>query len=128
MVYPSLFGTFNYGLKTGFCCLVSLFFIALIAYGLESSRLRFIMMLRESSNELISKKENLEAALSEIKTLGGMLPICSYCKKIRDDKGYWKQIETYIHEHSGAEFSHGICKDCAKEHFPDYDLYDDKPN
>ncbi len=66
----------------------------------------------------------LEKALSEIKILRGILPICSYCKKIRDDKGYWNQIESYIHKHSDAEFSHSICQDCAKKHYPEFDIYD----
>ncbi len=57
-------------------------------------------------------------ALSRIKTLSGLLPICASCKKIRDDKGYWKQIESYISEHSDALFSHGICPDCAKNYYP----------
>ena len=73
--------------------------------------------------ELIAK---LEASLAEIKTLSGMLPICSYCKKIRNDKGYWNQLEEYIQENSTAQFSHGICPACAKEHFPDIDLYGNK--
>ena len=68
-------------------------------------------------------QEKLE---KDVKTLGGLLPICSFCKKIRDDKGYWNQIESYIHEHSDAEFSHGICQECAKEHYPDMDLYGDE--
>jgi len=55
----------------------------------------------------------------EIKRLRGMLPICSSCKKIRDDKGYWNQIESYISAHSEAEFSHGICPDCFKKLYPD---------
>jgi hypothetical protein len=63
-------------------------------------------------------QENLERLLAEVKTLGGMLPICSHCKKIRDDKGYWNQIEAYLNEHIDAEFTHGICPDCAKEIFP----------
>ena len=63
-------------------------------------------------------QENLEQLLAEVKTLGGMLPICSHCKKIRDDKGYWNQIEAYLNEHTDAEFTHGICPDCAKEVFP----------
>lgn len=66
---------------------------------------------------------DLQKALIDVKQLSGLLPICSYCKKIRDDKGYWKQIESYIHQHSQAEFSHGICPDCAKEHYPEFDLY-----
>ena len=57
--------------------------------------------------------EHLEGLLAEVKTLGGMLPICSHCKKIRDDKGYWNQIEAYLNEHTEAEFTHGICPDCA---------------
>ncbi|MBI5213560.1 MAG: PAS domain S-box protein [Nitrospirae bacterium] len=57
----------------------------------------------------------LQTALAKVKQLSGMLPICSYCKKIRDDNGYWKQIEAYISEHSEALFSHGMCPDCAKE-------------
>jgi PAS domain S-box-containing protein len=65
----------------------------------------------------------LQAALADVKTLSGLLPICSVCKKIRDDKGYWSQIEAYIHKHSGTRFSHGICPDCAREHYPDLDLY-----
>ena len=57
---------------------------------------------------------------SEIKRLRGMLPICASCKKIRDDNGYWNQIEVYIKEHSEAEFSHGICPDCANKLYPEY--------
>ncbi len=65
-------------------------------------------------------------ALSKIKTLSGMLPICSSCKKIRDDEGYWTQIETYINEHSEAEFSHGLCPECASKIYPEY-YKKDKP-
>jgi two-component system, sensor histidine kinase len=69
-------------------------------------------------------RENLIAelrlALNEVKTLSGLLPICCACKKIRNDKGYWLQIETYVQEHSNAEFSHGICPDCAKKLYPDF--------
>ncbi len=61
-----------------------------------------------------------EDALNNIKTLKGLVPICASCKKIRDDKGYWNQIEVYISEHSEAEFSHGICPDCAKRLYPDF--------
>ena len=61
----------------------------------------------------------LQDALAKVKTLSGLLPICSHCKKIRDDKGYWNQIESYIHKHSDAEFSHGICPECVKKYYPD---------
>ena len=64
--------------------------------------------------------DGLKEALSKISTLRGLLPICAACKKIRDDKGYWKQIETYIMEHTDADFSHGICPDCAKELYGEY--------
>lgn len=66
----------------------------------------------------------LRDALKKIRTLSGLLPICAACKKIRDDKGYWNQIESYIGEHSDAEFSHSICPECAKELYPDIDVYD----
>lgn len=68
----------------------------------------------------------LKDSLAKTKTLSGLLPICSMCKKIRDDKGYWSQIEAYIQDHSEAEFSHSICQECAKKHYPDMDIYDDK--
>lgn len=66
--------------------------------------------------------DDLEKALNEIKTLEGILPICSSCKKIRDDEGCWNQIEAYIHRHSEAELSHSICPECAKKLYPDLDV------
>ena len=72
----------------------------------------------EKEKEKLIKE--LQTALSEVKTLSGLLPICASCKKIRDDKGYWKQIEAYISEHSKAEFSHGICPECAEKLYPDF--------
>lgn len=70
---------------------------------------------REEREALILE---LGVALSEVKKLSGLLPICSYCKKIRDEKGYWTQLESYIHKHSEAKFSHGICEDCVAKNFP----------
>ena len=69
--------------------------------------------------------KDLQEALAEIKTLRGILPLCSYCKKIRDDKGFWEQVDVYIHKHSQADISHSICPECMKEHFPDIDITDD---
>ena len=69
---------------------------------------------------LEEEKEKLKEALKKVKRLSGLLPICASCKKIRDDKGYWKQIELYIREHSEAEFSHSICPKCAKKLYPEY--------
>ena len=67
----------------------------------------------------------LQEALAKIKTLSGLLPICASCKKIRDDRGYWQQIESYINEHSEIRFSHGLCPECAKKLYPDMDLEDE---
>lgn len=71
----------------------------------------------EEKEKLIS---DLTKALTKIKTLSGMLPICSSCKKIRNDKGYWEQLEVYLSEHSEAEFSHGMCPDCLGKFYPGY--------
>jgi CheY-like chemotaxis protein len=63
---------------------------------------------------------DLQAALEQVKQLKGLLPICAECKSIRDDKGYWNALETYIQEHSDARVSHGICPACAKKLYPDF--------
>jgi len=68
--------------------------------------------------------QELQQALSEVKTLRGLLPICSHCKSIRDDQGYWKSIERYIQEHSLAQFSHSICPVCSTKLYPEYKIYD----
>jgi hypothetical protein len=62
----------------------------------------------------------LQEALANVKTLKGLIPICSSCKKVRDDQGYWTQLETYLAQHSEAEFSHGLCLDCMRKLYPDY--------
>ena len=64
--------------------------------------------------------QELRQALQDVKRLSGLLPICSICKKIRDDTGYWKRVEAYIEEHSEAQFSHGICDECVQKHYPDF--------
>ena len=61
----------------------------------------------------------LEKAKHEIRTLQGILPLCSFCKKIRDDKGYWEQVDVYIQKYSEADISHGICPACMKKHYPE---------
>jgi HAMP domain-containing protein len=72
---------------------------------------------QEESEQLIV---DLQKALDEVKTLSGLLPICSFCKKIRDDQGYWEQMEAYLRRHSGAQFSHGICPECLRKNYPDF--------
>ena len=78
--------------------------------------------VRERTAALEESTRKLERALSEVKTLSGMLPICASCKKIRDDKGYWNQIEEYIRDHSEAEFTHSICQDCAEKLYPEFNF------
>ena len=82
-------------------------------------------------NELIATKRDLQQktmelqdALSQVKLLSGYLPICASCKKIRDDKGYWQAVESYIDSHSEAKFSHGICPECIQKLYPEFS--DDK--
>ena len=58
--------------------------------------------------------------MDNIKTLKGLLPICSFCKKVRNDNGYWEQVEVYIRDHSEAQFTHGFCPDCLKERLPEF--------
>jgi PAS domain-containing protein len=73
-----------------------------------------------AEKELENVVAELQQALAQVKKLSGFLPICASCKKIRDDKGYWQQIEQYISEHSEALFSHGICPECAKKLYPEF--------
>lgn len=77
-------------------------------------------IIRKQLREIEEKNELLQKRLDEIKQLRGILPICAKCKKIRNDKGFWEKIEVYICEHSDAEFSHGLCPDCAKKLYPEY--------
>jgi len=70
--------------------------------------------------DLETNISELKSAIAEVETLRGIIPICASCKKIRDDKGYWTQLESYFHKHSIAEFSHGICPDCFQELYPEY--------
>jgi FixJ family two-component response regulator len=81
-----------------------------IRYAIERKR------AQEEREQLIDR---LQEALANIKVLRGMLPICASCKKIRDDSGYWNQIESYIRAHADVEFSHGLCPDCTGRLYPD---------
>jgi PAS domain S-box-containing protein len=64
--------------------------------------------------------QKLNETISKVRTLSGLLPICASCKKIRDDQGYWQKLETFVHEHSDAEFSHSICPECMEQLYPDF--------
>ncbi len=80
-----------------------------------AARINTHLTIRRQKEEIERQKDELEIALAKVKTLSGLLPICASCKKIRNDDGYWEQIEVYVKEHSDAEFSHGICPDCGKK-------------
>jgi PAS domain S-box-containing protein len=84
---------------------------------------RDVTILKQTENEREHLIGVLEKALSEVKTLSGLLPICASCKKVRDDKGYWNQIELYIQRNSDAKFSHGMCPECSDDFYGDQDWY-----
>ena len=88
-----------------------------IFYAIERKR------LSDKQDELISQ---LKKALKEIKTLSGLLPICAKCKKVRDDKGYWHMVESYISSHADVEFTHSFCPECLKELFSEFVEEDDE--
>ena len=79
------------------------------------ARVRVGLRMLELQNSLAEHVHKLEDALSRVKQLQGLLPICAYCKKIRDDKNYWQQVEQYITDHSEAKFSHSICPECYEQ-------------
>lgn len=74
------------------------------------------------AKKLTELNARLNRTIEELKALRGILPLCSFCKKIRDDKGYWEQVDVYIHKHLQTDISHSICPECAKEHYPDFDI------
>jgi len=83
-------------------------------------RLGKIIERKQAELALNQERDKLQDALAKVKILSGLLPICANCKKIRDDKGYWNQIEAYIRDHSEADFSHSICPECAKNLYPEF--------
>jgi two-component system, response regulator PdtaR len=90
------------------------------AITIAIARFGDLMSLRYLNSELEARNAELQEALDKVNMLSGLLPICSHCKKIRDDEGYWQQVEVYIRDHSEAEFSHGICPDCMRNFYPDF--------
>ena len=88
---------------------------------------RDISERRRMEQERLTLIAELQKAMSEVKQLSGLLPICASCKRIRDEKGSWQQVEVYVHAHSQADFTHSICPDCTKELYPDIYLKMQKP-
>jgi hypothetical protein len=120
------------GLTKGLFCIsiAVMLFTFLLSLYIVRNTLKEMNKRLTAEKELNQYKDDLEylvekrtaelrEAMSEVKILSGFLPICASCKKIRDDKGYWNQIESYIRDHSEAEFSHGICPDCAEKLYPE---------
>ncbi len=103
---PFLFTEYTLIFKTRF--ILSLLFVSAVAFVLELSRYN---AYREQKRLIIE----LQDALDEVDTISGLIPICAKCKKVKNDRGFWEQVETYIEKRSKALFSHGLCKDCAEE-------------
>jgi sigma-B regulation protein RsbU (phosphoserine phosphatase) len=81
-------------------------------WGLLRARVRIGVRIATLQQSLAQRVRELQAALDTVKVLSGLLPMCSYCKRIRNDENYWQQLETYLSEHTDAEFSHGVCPGC----------------
>ena len=86
----------------------------------QTSALEAMARLVVTQLELRRVSHELADTAANLKTLGGLLPICSYCKCIRNDQGYWELIEAYLKKHTEVELTHGICPACAQKHYPDY--------
>jgi CheY-like chemotaxis protein len=91
-----------------------------IKVEIVSARIHTHLAFRSTQKQLEEKNLQLQQALKNVKILSGLLPICANCKKIRDDEGFWQQVEIYIRDHTDAKFSHGICPDCMESLYPDY--------
>jgi len=89
-------------------------------YNVNQNLLKEIDERRRIQNENERLIKELQTALDEVKTLEDLMPICSSCKKIRDDSGYWQQVEGYLHERAGATFTHGLCPECAEKLYPEF--------
>lgn len=105
---------------------ISILFLLVLAWN--RSLQKEIAGRKDAEKNLEKTIDDLQTALDEVKTLQGLIPICASCKKIRDDKGYWNQIESYIQKHSKAQFSHGICPDCSEKIYGDNSWYKEVKN
>ena len=116
--YLSVYGFSN--LIGHYLKILSFYFIykAVIECGLEEPYGLLFRNLKRSEETLRAERDKLRAVLMELKVLRGLLPICAHCKKIRDTKGNWIQLEVYVRDHSEADFTHSICPQCAKELVP----------
>lgn len=112
-LYTDVYGLFN--MLGHFLKIVAFYLLykAIIEYGLRKP---YSLLFRN----LKLHEEALTKALTEVKTLRGIVPICAACKKIRDDQGYWQQVDVYLRDRTEADFSHGLCPECIKALYPEY--------
>ena len=113
VLLPNLFISDWYPYAVSVRFLIVFGFTLILSYGTEATRSYLVQQWHEERVTLLKKKKSLESALAELKMLGGLLPICTKCKKIRNENGDWQDIAGYIKENSEADFSHGICPRCA---------------
>jgi len=91
-----------------------------ISPGILLRALRYAIERKDAERERERLISELSEALTQVRTLSGLLPICSSCRRIRNDEGYWEQLEEFIQEHTDADFSHGICPECMAKIYPNY--------
>lgn len=103
-----------------FAASMSLLVPAILVPALSFTFFNLLAQLEITKVEREKLITDLQDALIKVKKLKGLLPICASCKKIRDDAGYWHQVEDYVHQHSDVVFSHGLCPDCARQLYPRY--------
>lgn len=107
-------------LYIGGALVATLGFVRLRVASLARSKAELERLVATRTAELQSRNEELSDALGKVNQLSGLLPICANCKKIRDDQGYWNELDHYVSDHSEVDFSHGICPECAEKLYPDY--------
>ena len=108
-------------------CMICFFLVSYnVIYTYKEQTRNYYQLLEFRNRELTESNAKLEKALGEIEVLEGLLPICCHCKKVRDDNGYWNQIEAYISDRSSVSFSHSICQECEKKYYSD--LLDEDDN
>jgi len=105
-----------------FSLLLSLGSVTMLIYLVAEEHRKEHARNEQLYRQIMQDKAALEQALREIRVLKGLLPICASCKKIRDDGGYWHQLEAYLSHHAEVKFSHGICPDCERTYYADYDV------
>lgn len=133
VVLPLIGSAFGWGLPIAIipivvCCTLNLIFVQIfsseiliqLSIGAKIIGTSALLLLGIALAYVKTSTDRLRKAIKEIKTLSGLLPMCAGCKKIRDDDGYWQEVEAYIMNHSESTFSHGLCPECMQKHYPEY--------